>query len=341
MKKKLIALVIAVLVVVLFFLVNQMRHKEEGDNLKLSGNVEATEMNLGFKTPGRIERLLVDEGQRVRKDDKLAMLDSREIASQVAQGEAQLRESSTRLAELVAGSRPQEIEQARAQVAQAEAELQKAKIDYERAQRLYREEAISADRVEAVKRAYDVAVSQHRHSTETLSLVREGPRKEEIRAAEARVQQAKAALGAAQVRLEDTVLYAPVSGVILKKHSEAGETVAAGIPVFKLGDLENPWIKVYVKEDKIGQVKPGQKAVVTTDSYPGKEYEGSVTFISGEAEFTPKNVQTQEERVKLVFGVKVKVKNVQDELKPGMPADVSIKLDEIGSRDGVKGRTDR
>jgi HlyD family secretion protein len=206
--------------------------------------------------------------------------------------------------------------------------LLKAKIDYERAQRLYREEAISADRVEATKRGYDVAVSQHRRSTEALSLVREGPRKEEIRAAETRVQQAKAALGAAQVRLEDTVLYAPVSGVILKKHCEAGETVAAGIPVFKLGDLESPWIKVYVKEDKIGQVKLGQKAVVTTDSYPAKTYEGSVTFISSEAEFTPKNVQTQEERVKLVFGVKVKVTNVNNELKPGMPADVRINVKE-------------
>jgi HlyD family secretion protein len=336
MKKKLIVLALVLVAVVLFFILRQMLHRENGNDLRLSGNVEVTEMNLGFKTPGRIERLLVDEGQRVGKDDKLAVLDSREIESQVAQGEAQLRESSTRLAELVAGSRPQEIEEARAQLAQAEAELQKAKIDYERAQRLYKEEAISADRVEAAKRAYDVAVSQHRRGTEALSLVREGPRKEEIRVAETRIEQAKAALGAAQVRLGDTVLYAPVSGVILKKHSEAGETVAAGIPVFKLGDLENPWIKVYVKEDKIGQVKLGQKAVVTTDSYPGKTYEGSVSFISGEAEFTPKNVQTQEERVKLVFGVKVNVKNVNDELKPGMPADVSIMLDETGSR--VKGQ---
>jgi HlyD family secretion protein len=283
-------------------------------------------MNLGFKTAGRIEQRLVDEGQRVNKNDKLAVLDSREIESQVAQAEAQLRESATRLAELVAGSRPQEVEQAAAQAAQAEAELQKAKIDYERAKRLYREEAISTDRMEAAKKAYDVAVSQHRRSIEGLSLVREGPRKEEIRAAEMRVQQVKAALQAAQVRLEDTVLYAPVDGVILKKYSEPGETVAAGMPVLKLGDIANPWIKVYVKEDRIGQVKLGQRAEVTTDSYPRKTYEGSVIYISSEAEFTPKNVQTQEERVKLVFGVKVKVTNVNDELKPGMPADVRITL---------------
>ena len=138
MKKKLIPVAVAVLLlVVLLFVVNRLRHREEGDNLKLSGNVEVTEMNLGFKTPGRIEQRLVDEGQRVNKNDKLAVLDSREIESQVAQAEAQLRESATRLAELVAGSRPQEVEQATAQAAQAEAELQKAKIDYERAKRLY------------------------------------------------------------------------------------------------------------------------------------------------------------------------------------------------------------
>ncbi len=104
--------------------------------------------------------------------------------------------------------------------------------------------------------------------------------------------------------------------------------MAAGMPVLKLGDIENPWIKVYVKEDRIGQVKLGQKADVTTDSYPGKTYEGSVIYISSEAEFTPKNVQTQEERVKLVFGVKVKVTNVNNELKPGMPADVRINVKE-------------
>jgi len=109
-------------------------------------------------------------------------------------------------------------------------------------------------------------------------------------------------------KLKDTVIYAPISGVVIRKNIELGETVGTGIPVFTLGDLENPWMKVYVKEDKLGLVKLGQKAKVTVDSYPGKVYEGTVTFISSEAEFTPKNVQTKEERVKLVFGVKVRVK---------------------------------
>ncbi|MEW6570488.1 MAG: efflux RND transporter periplasmic adaptor subunit [Nitrospirota bacterium] len=112
----------------------------------------------------------------------------------------------------------------------------------------------------------------------------------------------------------------------MRKTVELGETVAQGIPIYTIGDLENPWVKIYVKEDKIGRLKLGQKAEVTTDSYPGKIYGGTVTYISSEAEFTPKHVQTQEERVKLVFGVEVSVKNVNQELKPGMPADVKILL---------------
>ena len=135
---------------------------------------------------------------------------------------------------------------------------------------------------------------------------------------------ARAALRTAEVRFRDSVIYAPLAAVVLRKDVEAGETVNAGMPVFTLGDLENPWVKVYVKEDKLGLVKLGQKAEISVDTFPNKRYEGTVTYISSEAEFTPKNVQTREERVKLVFGVKVSVKNQNNELKPGMPADVEI-----------------
>jgi HlyD family secretion protein len=140
------------------------------------------------------------------------------------------------------------------------------------------------------------------------------------------VQQANAALKNAGVKLNDTIIYAPLSGIVLKKNVEEGETVSSGTPIVTIGDLENTWIKVYVKEDKLGFAKLGQQVEVKTDTYPDKRYPGLVTFISSEAEFTPKAVQTQEERVKLVFGVKVSVQNMNDELKPGMPADVKILL---------------
>jgi HlyD family secretion protein len=242
------------------------------DGLVLSGNVEVTEVNVGFKVPGRVASLYTDEGRTVKEGEKIADLDSDEFESLVSQN--------------------------RASVKNAEAQFDKARNDMERYTKLYQDGVISPQQMDSAKTAYDVASSQ--------------------------LQLSRAALKTAMVRLSDSVIYAPLHGIVLRKNVEQGETVAAGIPVVTIGDLENPWIKVYVKEDKLGLVKLGQRAEVKTDSYPGKIYEGTVTYISSEAEFTPKNVQTQEERVKLVFGVKVIVENVNDELKPGMPADVKI-----------------
>jgi membrane fusion protein YbhG len=325
-KKILIVPVLVGAVVLAAFLVSRWSHKPEEGVLLLSGNVEVTEPNVGFKIPGRVTGLLVDEGQRVQTGDRLATLDSAELESVVAQNRAALGEARVRLAELMAGSRIQEIEQAKAEVSSAEAELVKAQKDYERADRLFKNEAIPASQYDSAKRTHETARAQLKSALERLSLVKEGPRKEEIRAQEDRVRQIEAGLRTSEEKLKDTVIYAPVSGIVLRKNVELGETVGAGVPVFTVGELEDPWIKVYVKEDRIGLVKLGQKARVSTDSYPGKTYEGTVTFISSEAEFTPKIVQTHEERVKLVFGIKVKVKNVGDELKPGMPADVRIEL---------------
>jgi HlyD family secretion protein len=193
-----------------------------------------------------------------------------------------------------------QVAQSRAVLDNSKAQLEKAKNDYARTEMLFKKEVMSAQQMDAAKTAYDVALAQ--------------------------IQQSSAQLRTSEVRLRDAVLFAPVSGVVLRKNVEAGETVPAGTPIFTIGDLENPWIKVYVKEDKLGLVKLGQIAEVRVDSYPAKKYAGEVTYISSEAEFTPKNVQTQEERVKLVFGVKVKVQNQNNELKPGMPADVRILL---------------
>lgn len=274
MKKRALIAAIVVLIGTTVFLIRYFGGEHDDHTLNVSGNVEVTEINVGFKRSGRVISLLTDEGRAVKKGEKLAILDNDEYVSQVAQLRAGLRN--------------------------AEAELEKAKKDHERAALLYNSGAISAQLMDGAQKAYDVG--------------------------RYRVQEATAALRTSEARLHDTVIHASVSGVVLRKNIEAGETVGAGTPVLTIGDLENPWIKVYVKEDKLGLVKLGQKAEVTVDSYPGKVYEGTVAYMSSEAEFTPKNVQTQEERVKLVFGVKVSVKNEKDELKPGMPADVKILL---------------
>jgi HlyD family secretion protein len=240
--------------------------------MTLSGNVEVTEVNIGFKIPGRVLRLYTDEGRTVTSGEKIADLDNAEYESVVNQNKAS--------------------------VLNAEAQYEKAHKDYDRFTSLYRDGVISSQQMDAAKSAYDAAAAQLKLS--------------------------RASLRTADVKLKDTVIYAPLNGVVLRKNVEEGETIGTGTMLFTIGDLENPWVKVYVKEDKLGFVKLGQRTEVTVDTYPGKVYEGTVTYISSEAEFTPKNVQTKEERVKLVFGVKVSVKNVNNELKPGMPADVRI-----------------
>jgi len=274
MKKRLIIVGLVFAIGIAVTAIYRMKNPRTMDALTLSGNVEVTEVNIGFKIPGRVISLYTGEGRMVNKGEKIAELDSAELESVVTQN--------------------------RASVLNAEAQYDKAKNDFERFTKLFRDSVISPQQMDTARTAYDVAASQ--------------------------LKMSRAALKTSEVRLWDSVIYATLNGIVLRKNIEAGETVAAGTSIFTVGDLENPWIKVYVKEDKLGLVKLGQTAQVTTDSYPGKNYEGTVTYISSEAEFTPKNVQTKEERVKLVFGVKVSVKNVNNELKPGMPADVRIPI---------------
>jgi len=274
MKRRLIMAGIVLIAGIALIMFLRFRNTGDPGTLTLSGNVEVTEVNMGFKIPGRIQALYTDEGRTVAKGEKIATLDSAELVSLVNQG--------------------------RASVKNAEAQYEKALRDNERSIMLYREGVITSQQMDAAKAAFDMAVSQ--------------------------LQLSQASLRTAEVKLKDSVMYAPLNGVVLRKNSEEGETIGAGTMVVTIGDLENPWVKVYVKEERLGAVKLGQKAVVTVDSFPNKQYDGVVTYISSEAEFTPKNVQTREERVKLVFGVKVSVKNQNNELKPGMPADVSIQI---------------
>jgi len=327
MKKWMTVIVILVAVVIAAVVLSGRFWKQRDQGvISLSGNVEVTEVDTGFKIPGRIVDLLTDEGKLVEKGGKIAVLESAELESLMAQSRAVLSEALAKLEELKTGSRPQEIAQAAANLKAAEAELVKAKKDYERAERLYTNEAISASQLDAARSVHDSWVEKVKAAGEQLSLLKEGPRKEVIKAAEDHVQSAHAALRVTEERLGDTTLFAPVSGVVLKKNVESGEVVQSGTPVFTIGEIDDPWIKVYIKEDKLALVKLGQRATITVDTYRDKVYEGTVSYISSQAEFTPKTVQTQEERVKLVFGVKVRVKNVNQELKPGMPADVNIHL---------------
>lgn len=325
MKKAILVLLILLIIIAgVFFWVKKNKPKENPDYIKLSGNVEVTEINPGFKTAGRISELFTDEGQSVEKGAKIAVIESAQTRETLMQSVRQMHESQDVLSALEAGSRPQEIAEAQASVLGAKADLEKCKKDYERTDILYKNGAVSASQMDAAKRLYDMALAQVNVQEARLSLVKEGPRKQDIDAARKRVKQIEAFVAVNKANLKDTVLFSPIKGVVLKKNVEAGDIVAAGVPVFTLGDITKPYVKVYIKEDKMGLVKLGVRAQVTVDTYPDKTYEGVVSYISNKAEFTPKNIQTQEERVKLVFEVKVVVKNDNDDLKPGMPADVVI-----------------
>jgi HlyD family secretion protein len=198
---------------------------------------------------------------------------------------------------------------------------------------LFRSKAISSQEFDTARAANDVATARLREAEEQLKLVKEGPRKEKIEQARAMLEQAEQALALAETRLSYATVVAPLNGVVLSKNIESGEYVVPGTPVVTIGDLEHPWLRAYVNETDLGRVKVGQQARVTTDTYPGKVYEGHISFVASDAEFTPKSVQTEKERVKLVYRVKIDIANPYMELKPGMPADAGILVSQE-TRDG-------
>ena len=193
-------------------------------------------------------------------------------------------------------------------------------------QQLFAKGAVAAQDRDRSRTVYATASARADQTVQQLSLAVEGPRQEEIDLAAARVEQAKQVLNLSQTRLSYAQITAPVDGVVLSKNIEAGEYVSPGTPVVTIGDLSQVWLKAYIVETDLGKVKLGQKVTVTTDTYPNKTYKGTIGFIASEAEFTPKSIQTTEERVKLVYRIKINVENTARELKPGMPADAVIQL---------------
>lgn len=353
----------------------------------ISGNIELTEVDIAFKTAGKLVERAVAEGQEVQAGQVVARLDREQLERQreaqvaaLAAAESQLAQARTaarwqkeavaadlearraelgaagaRLQELRAGSRPQEIREARAAVAAARSEFERASSDWERAQVLYSNDDISTAQRDQFRARFESAQAALRQAEQRASLVEAGPRTETIEAAASQVARARAAVKAAEAnalevrrreqeiaarqaeteriraqiavidqQLADTVAVSPISGVVLVEAAEPGEVVAPGTPVLTVGDIDRPWLRGYITATDLGRVKIGNPVRVSTDSFPGKTYNGRVSFIASEAEFTPKQIQTREERVKLVYRVKIDVENPGRELKNNMPADAEI-----------------
>ena len=293
-------------------------------DLVLSGNIEVTDAQLGFKISGRVAERPVSEGERIEAGQLVARLDDTEQKEQVALRRAELAGAEAALAELEAGSRPQEIAASEAALRSAEADRDRARLDFARQQELRSKDAIADREFEAAQAQLKVAEARAVEASERTKLVKEGPRVETIRQARARLEQTRASVALAETQLENTRLLSPLTGVVLSHNIEPGEYVSPGTPVITVADIAHMWVRAYLNQTDLGRIRHGQKVVVRTDMIADKTYDCTIGFISSEAEFTPKTVQTPKERVKLVFRIKVDVANPNDELKPGLPADVIV-----------------
>jgi HlyD family secretion protein len=322
----LLLLLVAIGAAAVYFHPQWFRKPSTENVLKLSGNLEAHQSLVSFKVTGRVINLPVDEGMTVKAGDLLARLDNDDYRQQVAVDEATSRVRDRQLALGLAGSRTQDIEAAKQAVLDAQADLEQKKKDYARYQALYQKDEIPAQTRDQAATNVTRAQAAFDRAQQVYNELVEGTREEELAVQRANVHQADQSQHLSQIRLAYTVLRAPFDGVILARQAELGEVVLPGAPIVTLADLNHLWVRVYVPETDLGKVHWGQAVDVRTDTYPDKIYRGRISFISSEAEFTPKSVQTEKERVTLVYRVKVDVENPDRELKPGMPADAYIKL---------------
>jgi HlyD family secretion protein len=322
-RKVLIALLISLAVAATAFLVF-WRPSGRGNELKVSGTIEVTSVELSFKVGGRMSRRLLDEGEMVKGGQLVAQLEDDELRDEVRARSAESRAARAMLADLRAGNRREEIRQGEEALARMRADADRLSRDALRMEKLYRREVIPQRELEAARAGRDASAAAVREAEERLRLLRIGPRPDAVQERRARVEAADAALSLAETRLSQSMLKAPVAGLILSKHAEPGEMLAPGSPVLTLGMMDEVWLRAYIPESDLGRVVVGQRARVTIDSWPGRSFPGRVSFISPQAEFTPKNVQTEKERVKLVYRIKITLANPKMELKPGMPADALI-----------------
>jgi HlyD family secretion protein len=297
-----------------------------GDNLELYGNVDIREVNLAFMVEGRIDRLVVDEGDKVVAGQLLASLEKGYIKDNLAMGQAQAKAQLAVLSKLEKGNRAQEIAKARADVGAVKAQQTNAQLDYERQKILASHNNASKSRLDQAKAAMDQADAQLGAARQALSLMEAGFRSEDVRQAEAQYEAAEAQVSYDARRLKDADIFAPADGTILTRVREPGSIVTAGQPIYDLALTRPIWVRAYVSETKLGQVLPGMMAEITADSLPGKTYQGQVGFISPTAEFTPKSVETTELRTSLVYRLRIVVANPDENLRQGMPVTVRLNL---------------
>lgn len=294
--------------------------------LVLHGNVDLRQVALAFNNNERIAAVLVQEGDRVRKGELLARLDTGRLEPQVAEAAARVAAQRAVVDRLHHGSRPEEIAQAKANLESAEADAVNARRTYERRSTLVRTSAVSRQDVDSAKATMDMAEAKVEVNQKVLDLAIAGPRQEDIDQAEAQLRVNEAQLAYLRQQFADAELRAPLDGIVRSRLMEPGEMASPQRPVFSLAIIDPKWVRAYVPEADLGKTRSGTRATVTVDSFPARQFEGWIGFVSPVAEFTPKAVETEELRTSLLYEVRVFVNDPDNDLPLGMPATVHLSL---------------
>ncbi|MCK9531933.1 MAG: HlyD family efflux transporter periplasmic adaptor subunit [Gammaproteobacteria bacterium] len=305
-------------------LVTACAQQNDEDPLRLSGTVEVREVDLSFRVGGRLVERRVDEGQPVEAGAVVARLDPEPYRLAVQRARAEAQAAEARLAALRAGTRVQELRAAEAAQRSAQQRLAFARAEEARVADIAARNLASQQDLERARLERQVARAQLDEADERLALLREGPRAEDIAGAEAEWRARVAAVELAAQQLDDATLVSPVGGVVSVRLAETGEMLQAGQPILRVAALDAPWVRAFLPETWLSRVRLGQAAEVRVDGLPDTVFPGRLSFISPEAEFTPRTVETQELRTDLVYRVTIDVSDAQGRLKRGMPADVYL-----------------
>ncbi len=298
----------------------------DGDDPSLivaSGHVEVTEVRIATKVPGVVVSFPLDEGSHVSEGQEIARVDTKDVDLALAAARAERDQADAQLRLALAGARSEDIAEAEAQVAQARAGLEGAERDLARMEALLARGSGTEKTRDDARTRRDVAAGRLAAAEERLRKLRAGSRGEEKDAARARLDAAEARIAQLGQQVADAVILSPLEGVLTEKLAESGELLSMGSPLAVVADLEDAWLTVYVTEPDLGRIRIGQEAEVVTDD--GQRRKGRVTFVASKAEFTPKNVQTRDERVRLVYRIKIGLDNRDGLFKPGMPAEARLR----------------
>jgi len=324
--KKIFNTIFVGFVSLLLVLINGCSRNDNSVNISESGTIETTDIVLSSQTSGKIKKILFDEGDKISKDDTIIIIDHSLLDIQLKQAVAAEKAAEAQYSFLKNGARKEDLFLAKQNLIQAKTAFSLAEKNENRMEKLLESKSITQKQYDDVKANYDIVSAKYKSAKESVKKLNRFARPEELQKAQANVEQATSRAAFVRQQIEDSYITSPINGIFVEKYIELGELALPATSLLKITNLSNVELYIYVSEKDMGKIKPGDKVNVTVDSYPEKVFNGKVVFISPEAEFTPKNIQTKEERTKLVFKVKISVPNPDFELKSGMPADAVVKV---------------